>query len=274
MNLKHFVFSSKETSLISYMKEVLRYKGLVVSLLLRDIKVKYAQTFLGFLWVVIQPLTGVFIFTFFFKYVLNVSHWNLAIPYHIYAFCGLNAWLLFSTSMQSAGTSLLNEEQLIKKVYFPRLILPIVRTLGSVVDFMMATIVMLIFAVISGVHLSFNILFFPVVLMMTVLISLSISVWLSALTIRYRDFHHIIPYVINFGIWLTPVFYPTSILPEKLINILYLNPMVAVVELFRWSFFDTTFPQDAWKGLVIPVILLLSGLIYFRKVEKLISDYL
>lgn len=272
--MKSSSISKENISLINYFVEVFKYKALIYNLVNRDIKVKYAQTFLGFLWVVIQPLTGVFIFTFFFKYVLNVSHWNLNIPYHIYAFCGLNAWLLFSTSMQSAGTSLLNEEQLIKKVYFPRLILPIVRTLGSVIDFMVSTIVMLIFAVFSGAHLSINILFFPVILMLTILISLSISIWLSALTIRYRDFHHIIPYVINFGIWLTPVFYPTSILPEKLINILYLNPMVAVVELFRWSFFDTTFPQDAWKGLVIPVILLLSGLIYFRKVEKLISDYL
>lgn len=272
--MKSNTISKSNISLINYFVEVFSYRSLILNLVSRDIKVKYAQTFLGVLWVIIQPLTGVFIFTLFFKYVLNVSNWNLGIPYHIYAFCGMNAWLLFSSSIQSAGTSLLNEEQLIKKVYFPRIILPIVRTMGSLIDFLVSTLVLLIVAVFSGVNLSMNIIWFPLILLLTSLISLSVSIWLSALTIRYRDFHHIIPYVINFGIWLTPVFYPASILPEKFSRWLYLNPMATIVDLFRWSFFGASFRIDTLMGLVIPAVLLIIGLLYFRKIEQLISDYL
>lgn len=271
----HSVITSKEESLTDYIQSVLKYRMLIFTLVKRDFKVKYAQTFLGFIWIILQPLTGVTIFTFFFKYLIDTSSWSLEIPYHIYAFSGLIAWIFFSVSLQTAGTSLLNEEQLIKKVYFPRLLLPIVRTVSAMFDFFISAAVLIIVAAFSGVSISLNIIFAPFILVLTAIVALSVSIWLSALTIRFRDFHHIIPYVINFGIWLTPVFYPATLIPEKFKWMIYLNPMSGIIELFRWSFFSTTFPSIyIVLGFIFPCLLFITGLFYFRKIEKLIADYL
>ncbi|MCO5249562.1 MAG: ABC transporter permease [Chitinophagales bacterium] len=269
------IITTKEQGIYEYLKSVYHFRHLVLIFVKRDFKVKYAQTLLGFLWIIIQPLTGVAIFTFFFKYLIDTSSWSLEIPYHIYAFCGLIAWIFFSNSLQSAGTSLLQEEELIKKVYFPKLVLPIVRTIGAMFDFLFSALVLIVIAVLSGVSISYCIVFAPFILILTAIIALSVSIWMSALTIRFRDFHHIIPYLIGFGIWLTPVFYPTTIIPESYKWLIYINPMSGVIELFRWSFFSTTAPSGLVAlGFIIPVLLFISGVIYFRKVEKQLSDYL
>ncbi len=273
--MKTTTITSDNNSLTSYLKEVLKYRFLIFTLVKRDFKVKYAQTFLGFIWVILQPLTGVAIFTFFFKYLIDTSSWSLEIPYYIYAFCGLIAWIFFSGSLQSAGTSLLNEEQLIKKVYFPRLLLPIVRTVSAMFDFLISAAVLIIVAAFSGINISLNVVFAPFILILTAVVALSVSIWLSALTIRFRDFHHIIPYLISFGIWLTPVFYPATLIPENFKWLIYLNPMAGIIDLFRWSFFSTSLPSGYIAlGFILPCILFISGLVYFRKVEKLIADYL
>lgn len=267
--------TSENKSTFGYLKEFIKYRFLILTLVKRDFKIKYAQTFLGFLWVILQPLTGVAIFTFFFKFLLDTSSWSTEIPYHIYAFCGMIAWIFFSNSLQLAGTSLLQEEMLIKKVYFPRLILPVVRTISAMFDFFISAAVLVVIAIFSGVEISYQIIFAPFILVLTAIIALSISIWLSALTIRFRDFHHIIPYFIGFGIWLTPVFYPSTIIPEDNKWFIYLNPMAGVIELFRWSFFSTTAPSAFTAlGFILPVLLFISGVIYFRKVEKQLSDYL
>ncbi|MCZ2393631.1 MAG: ABC transporter permease [Chitinophagales bacterium] len=269
------VITSKERETFDYLKNVYHYRNLILVLVKRDFKIKYAQTLLGFLWVILQPLTGVAIFTFFFKILLDTSSWSTEIPYHIYAFCGMIAWIFFSNSLQSAGTSLLQEEELIKKVYFPKLVLPIVRTIGSMFDFFISAAVLIVIAMFSGVSISYCIIFAPFILILTAIIALSVSIWMSALTIRFRDFHHIIPYLIGFGIWLTPVFYPTTIIPESYKWLIYINPMAGVIDLFRWSFFSTTAPSGLVAlGFIIPVLLFISGVIYFRKVEKQLSDYL
>lgn len=269
------IISAERNSFSEYFRELFRYRTFVVTLIKRDLKIKYAQTLLGFLWVILQPLTGVAIFTFFFKLIVDSSVWNLQLPYHIYAFSGFIVWTYFAGVLQSAGMSLLNEEMLIKKVYFPRLLLPLSRALSAMFDFTMAAVLMLIIAFLSGVQISFAFLLAPIILIFTGIIALSVAVWLSALTIRFRDFHHFIPYIVNFGIWLTPVFYPSTLIPEKFHWIIYFNPMAGVIELFRWSFFGSAFPSlyffISFSG---SILLFIGGLMYFRKVERLIADYM
>lgn len=264
--------SYRRLSLWSYLMKVWEMKHLVWVLSSRDLKVKYAQTLLGLLWVLIQPLTGLLIFYVFFSVILSMDTGD--IPYLLYTYSGLICWMFFTYVVSSAGTALMQEEALIKKVYFPRLILPLAKVVTGYFDLIISTVVLIVMALIMQHPIGIEILALPLIMLLLAVAGLSIALWLSALTIRYRDFHHLIPYIVGFGIWLTPVFYPVSLIPEKYRVVLLFNPIAGAVQWFRWSTLSGPVPD--WRyiyGGLIALVLLVSGLSYFRKVERKIADF-
>lgn len=247
------------------------YKALVYVFAVRDLKVQYSQTFMGILWSLMQPLTGLLIFTFFFSYVVKVD--TGGIPYPLFAFSGMISWYFFSALMAQSGTSLMQSQYLIRKIYFPKLVLPVAKALSCFAEFGIALALLLVIMPFWGFYPGINIVFLPIFILLNVLTGLSAGLWLSALTVRYRDFYHIIPYLLNFGIWLTPVFYPVSILPHKIAFLIYFNPLAGIVEGFRWTLLGAPMPdvKFLWSFLFVAFVFV-SGLMYFRRMENKMAD--
>lgn len=266
------VINKRQSSLFTYLKQAWNYRSVSVAIAKRDLKVRYSQAFLGVLWAVIQPLTGLVIFTVFFAQLLKIE--TPGMPYPLFAFSGMVSWLLFSHIVSQAGASLVQSQELIRKVYFPKVLLLFAKTMVGLVEFGISVILLIVLTLFMGWFVSWSIIFLPLIALLNVAVGLSIAVWLGALTIRYRDFHHIIPYLVNFGIWLTPVFYPVTLLPPKFAWIMYWNPMAATIAGFRWSLMGGPLPEKNYLlSLVLVVGLLITGFAYFRKVEDDISDY-
>ena len=269
------VITAEPDSLAEYLRKVYEHRNMILTIARRDLKVKYAQTALGVFWAVLQPITGMVIFSLFFTNIFNLEDFGIYVPYYLFAFAGLSAWLYFTYIVQGAGTSLLSEENLVKKVYFPRIVLPLAKTLVGFVDFGITILLLIAMAAVTGNLYPANLIALPLVILVVTFIGFSLAIWLSALTIRYRDFHHLIPYIVNFGIWLTPVFYPATIIPQKIYYLIYLNPMAGAVDFFRWSVMGTPLPSAYFLvSFAVVFLLLVSGLIYFRRVEDLIADHL
>lgn len=265
------VFEAGRTSLPAYLAEVWKYRHLVLTFAKRDLKVKYAQTTLGIAWAMLQPLTGLLIFTLFFDKVLQVD--TAGVPYPLFALTGMSSWYYFTYIFGSAGTSLLDSQSIIKKVYFPKLILPLSKIFLGGADFLCTIVLLAIAMLLYGRYPGMSVIFFPFFLIFNIVVALSNAIWLSALTVRNRDAHHIIPYLINFSIWITPVFYPTTILPASLSSLMYINPMAFVIEGYRYSLLGSPPPSPYYLISVVPVIILLfTGLLYFLKVEDDIVD--
>jgi len=253
------------------LRKLWSYRALIYIFAVRDLKVQYSQTFLGILWSLIQPLTGLLIFTFFFNYVIQVD--TGGIPYPLFAFCGMTSWYFFSALMAQTGTSLMQSQYLIRKIYFPKLILPVSKAVTCMAEFGIAMTLLIIMMVLWGHYPNVNIIFFPLFIGLNLLTGLAVGLWMSALTIRYRDFHHIIPYILNFGIWLTPVFYPSTFLPERIQYLIYFNPMAGVVSGFRWTLLGGSMPSPYFLfSFFFVCILFIGGLLYFRKMEYKIAD--
>lgn len=257
----------------SYVNKIWEYKSLITSFAYRDIKIRYSQTFFGLLWVLFQPLPSVVIFTFFFAKVIHVNSGGL--PYPVFALIGLGGWNYFTNLTNSTAGSLIEAQHVIKKIYFPKIVLPLSKILVAGFDFLITffviIIVMLFYRLIPG----FTLIYLPLFLAINILTGFSAGIWISALTFRYRDFQNIIPHVIMFSIWLTPVFYPTTILPPSAENLMFFNPMAFVIEGYRFCLSGGIPPSPRFIFSVIPVvILLLTGLWYFRKVEDNIADFI
>jgi lipopolysaccharide transport system permease protein len=175
--------------------------------------------------------------------------------------------------MNQAGNSIISAQGMIQKIYFPRLIIPLSKAVVGFVDFAISFAFVLGLAVWFGVPLSANIVFLPVFVLLTILAALGVGIWLSALTIRYRDFQHIVPFLVQIGLYATPIAYPTSLIPERFQLLVHLNPMTGVVEGFRWSMLGTPAPHPyAYLSFGLAVVLFLTGLLYFRKVERVMAD--
>lgn len=268
------VFTPEPPSLLNYLRQVWDHRRLIVNLSRRNLKVKYAQTKLGVLWVILQPLTGMVIFTLFFEGLFDLFEFDIDTPYYLFAYCGYSTWVFFVYVVQGAGTALLQDESLIKRVFFPKMVLPISRALIGLSDYGLSLAVLLLMALVSGNLAYVNLFLLPFAVILTVVVSMGIAVWLAALTIRHRDFVHLIPYLVNFGIWLSPVFYPTTIIPSEYHFLIYFNPMAGIVELTRWSVLGTPLPSVhfIWS-FAVALIVLISGVRYFLLIENEISDH-
>lgn len=266
------IITAEPDSFKEYLRKLWKYRSLIGTFARRDIKIKYAQTLFGFFWVVLQPFPSVIIFTFFFGSLIKVDTGLL--PYPVFALVGMIGWNYFTSLTGGIGNSLIESQHILKKIYFPKLLLPLSKILVSGVDFLIALAVIMLVMLFYRVTPGISFLFLPLFLLLNILCGLSIGTWISALTFRYRDFQHIAPYIINFSIWLTPVFYPATILPNSLEYIMYLNPMAFTLEGYRYALAGGAAPSARYLISVIPVLtLLLAGLWYFRRIEDDIADF-
>ena len=256
-------------------KELIAYKDLFFVLAYRDLRVRYAQTFLGLFWAFIQPAATLLIFTVVFGMAVNVE--TGGVPYPIFAIAGMSAWAYFSFVLNQSGNSIIGAQEMVKKIYFPRLIIPLSKAVVGLVDFAVALLFMAILMILYGFMPSGNVIYLPLFILLTIVSALAVGIWLSALTIRYRDFQHIVPFMVQFGLYATPIAYPAETiinsLPKWAVAIYYLNPMAGVVEGFRWSVLGGQAPsQFAYISFILIILLFISSLFYFRKVERVMAD--
>jgi lipopolysaccharide transport system permease protein len=259
-------------------KELWSYKELFYFFTWRDIKVKYKQTVLGFLWAILQPLVTMIIFTFFFGRLLKVPSSDL--PYPVFVLSGLILWNIFSTGVSNAGNSMVSNANIIKKIYFPRLIIPLSAVLVSVFDFLMTLIVffsvLIYYSSQNQIHINWPVFLalLPVCVILACIASFGLGSFLAALNIKYRDFRYLIPFMIQMLLFVTPVIYPLNIVESGILrNILALNPMYASIEMFRAGL-TGVFPdmQLFMLSIISSLFLLFMGIYYFRKTEYYFAD--
>lgn len=255
----------------AYWSDLWRHRELLLFLAWRDILVRYKQTVIGVSWVLIRPLLTMIILTAVFGRVAMLPSGD--IPYAILVFTGLLPWFYFSNAMSECSNSLITNSHLLSKVYFPRLIVPISTILVSSVDFVISFAVLLLLMLWYGISPSWQLALLPVLGLWVGMLSLGLGLWFSALNVRYRDFRHIVPFILQLGIYASPVAYSTSIIPEKWAPLYYLNPIAGIIDAFRWSITGVT-PSvyGIVCALIITIILLVSGLIYFRSEEARFAD--
>jgi lipopolysaccharide transport system permease protein len=256
-------------------RELWQYRDLFIILAYRDLRVRYAQTFLGLFWAFIQPLATLTIFTVVFGRVAQVD--TAGIPYPLFAVCGMASWSYFSFVLNQSGNSIIGAQEMVKKIYFPRLVIPLSKAVVGFVDFAIALIFIIVLMFVYGIGPSSNIIYFPIFVLLTILSALSVGIWLSALTIRYRDFQHVVPFLVQFGLYATPVGYQAkdaiANLPDWASYVFYANPMTGVVEGFRWSLLGGDPPGIyAYFSFSIVLLLFFSGLYYFKRVERVMAD--
>ena len=255
-------------------KELWRYRELFYFFTWRDIKIKYKQTVLGFLWAVLQPLFMMVIFTLFFGKALNVPSQNL--PYPVFVFSGLLLWNLFSTGLTGSANSMVNNSAIIKKIYFPRLIIPVSAILVTLFDFLMAFVLFIPLLIYYQQPLSWDALWcWPLAVAISVVGTLGPGCWLAALNVKYRDFRYVIPFLIQALFFLTPVIYPVTMLKYFLLQyVLALSPMYAAMELFRLPLTGAaTDPTFLLISLSASLFLLVVGILYFKKTEDFFADF-
>lgn len=252
--------------------ELWEYRELLYFLTWRDIKIRYKQTVLGATWAIIQPLLTVVVFSIFFGRLGKIP--SDGIPYPIFSFTGLVPWTLFVYGLAQSSNSLVGSQNLIKKVYFPRLIIPIASLFAGIVDFLIALVILVLMMVYYAVTPSMNMVWLPFFFLLTLVTSLGVGFWLSALNVEYRDVRFAVPFLTQFWMYATPIAYPSSMLPEPWRTLYGLNPMAGVVEGFRWSLLGShTQPGPiilASSG--VAVIMMVSGAYYFRRMERNFAD--
>jgi len=251
--------------------ELGEYRELLFSFVSRDVKIRYKQTVLGFLWAIIQPLFLMVVFTLFFGRIANIP--SDGIPYPLFSFAALIPWTLFAEGLTRSSTSMVNNANIITKVYFPRLIIPISGILSPLVDFTIAFIILLLMMAYYGFVPTIAIVFLPFFILLALLTSLSVGLWLSALNVKYRDFQYTIPFIIQIWLFVSPVVYPASMIPQQWQFLYALNPMSGVIEGFRWALLGTNPPQGMILiSAVVVVFLLVGGLFYFKRMEQYFAD--
>jgi lipopolysaccharide transport system permease protein len=251
--------------------ELWRYRELAGFLALRDIKVRYKQTLLGAAWAVLQPLLTMVVFSIFFGKLAKVG--SDGAPYPLFAFTALVPWQLFSSSLGQVGNSLVNDQALIKKVYFPRLVVPLAALLVSVPDFLISLGILLAMAVGYGMPLGWRMLSLPLFMAFAMLAAFSVGIWLAALNVKYRDFRYTIPFLTQIWLFASPVAYSSSLVPERWRQLFGLNPMTGVIDGFRWALLGGAPPARTIAASLIVVLLLLGGgLFHFRRTESTFAD--
>lgn len=254
--------------------ELWRYRELLFFFVWRDVKVRYKQTTLGITWAVLQPLFATLIFALVFGRVARLP--SDGIPYPLFAFAGLLPWTLFSSAVTNGGMSLLGSAHLVTKVYFPRILIPIAAVATCLVDFGIASLMLLpLMAFFRSVPAPKALIWVPVVVAVEVLLAFGLAVWLSALVARFRDLRHILPFVVQIWMFATPIVYPLSMFPERWRWLMALNPMSGVVEVFRASIFGRPVdPAPLLWSACLGLGLLLTGSVYFRRTERMVADVL
>lgn len=254
------------------------YRELLYFLVWRDVKVRYKQTALGVLWVVLQPLLSTLVFTVIFGILLNVP--SNGLPYPIFAYAGLLPWQYFASALTRTSTNLVDNANLITKVYFPRLVIPLSGVLSSLVDFAVGFILLFVLMLVYRVPLTPATLLLPVFLFLAMITALGFGLWLSALNVRFRDIKQLVPFLIQLWMYVTPVIWPVTIIPERVRSLLALNPMTGVVSGFRWALLGDSSAITGMQAptllfalsVVIALVVLVTGLFFFRSTERTFAD--
>ena len=256
-----------------YWKDLWRYRELFYFLAWRDFLVRYKQTVIGIVWALARPLLTMIVFTFVFSKLANLpSH---GVPYPILVFAGLLPWQFFSSAFSSAGDSLINNSGMISKVYFPRLIIPISAVIVNFADFLISLVILLGLMLFYSFVPSWSILFLPLFSALVFAIAMGAGLWIASLNVKYRDFRIIVPFVVQFGLYVSPVGFSSSVVPDTWRLLYSLNPMVGVIDAFRWSILggDTPFYWPSFVfSIILATIMLMTGILYFRKTEKTFAD--
>ena len=256
------------------LKELWTYRELLYFLTWRDIKVRYKQTALGALWAILQPLLTMLIFSLVFGRLAKIP--SDGIPYPLFSMAALAPWTLFSFGLTQSSQSLVVSSNMVKKIYFPRLAIPIATVLSGVVDFLLALGLLVVMAIVYGVHFGPRVLFLPLFILLAVVISLGVGLWLSAVNVKYRDVRYAVPFLVQFWMYGTPIAYSSTMLHEPWRTVFGLNPMAGVVEGFRWALLGAKTgpgPMVAVSSFM-SVLILVSGAFYFRRMEKHFADML
>jgi len=252
--------------------ELWQYRELLFFLAWRDVKVRYKQTGLGVAWAVLQPLLGMLVFTIFFGRLAKVP--SDGIPYPLFSYSALLAWQLFAYSISESSNSVVMNERLITKVYFPRLVIPMASILAGLVDFGFAFVLVIAMMAYYGIHPGWGILSLPLFIIFEVATALGVGLWLSALNVQYRDVRYTVPFIVQFWMFASPVVYSSTLVPARWRPLYGLNPMAGVVEGFRWALLGKQPAPGAMFAVssIVVAVLLISGLYYYRRMEKNFAD--
>ncbi len=254
------------------LRELWQYRELFYFLVWRDIKVRYKQTVLGASWAIIQPFFTMVVFSLFFGRLAGIP--SDGVPYPIFSFAALVPWTFFANGLTQSANSLVIDQNLIKKVYFPRLAIPAATVLAGVVDFALAFVVLLGMMLFYGITPTANVIWLPPLLLLALITSLGVGLWFAALNVQYRDVRYIVPFLVQFWLFATPIAYPSSLLEEPWRTLYGINPMVGVVEGFRWALLGTeTAPGPMiLVSTAAALAILIGGAFYFRRMEKTFAD--
>lgn len=270
---KHIVIIEAGRIESAYWKDLWRYRELFFFLAWRDVLVRYKQTVIGVLWSVIKPLLTMLVFVFVFGKLAKLP--SDGVPYPVLVLSGMLPWMFFASAFSEAGNSLVGNANIISKVYFPRLIVPLSSVIVSLVDFLISGVLLVILMFWFGVVPNERIIFLPLFIFLLIAAAVGAGLWVAALNVKYRDFAYIVPFVIQFGLYVSPVAFNSNIVPEKWRLLYALNPMVGIIDGFRWSITGTNTPLY-WQGVVVSVVVVLllifSGVQYFRATERSFAD--
>jgi lipopolysaccharide transport system permease protein len=251
--------------------ELWEYRELLYSFVSRDVKIRYKQTALGFLWAIIQPLFLMVVFSLFFGRLAKIP--SEGIPYPLFSFAALIPWTLFAEGLTRSTTSMVQNAGIMTKVYFPRLIMPLSGILSPLVDFTIAFVILLLMMAYYGFIPTIAIILLPLFVLLAIMTSFAVGLWLSSLNVKYRDFQYTIPFLIQVWLYSSPVVYPSSLIPEQFRLLYGLNPMAGVIEGFRWALLGTNPPGAMILISVgVVVLLLVGGLFYFKRMEQYFAD--
>ena len=271
-NLNIVTYSAKGESLFSALKTLWFYKNLIWVFAKRDLQVKYAQTYLGFTWSVFKPLLGLSIYTFFFGFIL---HWESeGIVYPIYVLSGLISWNLFTYIVGNGSSAILESNELIKKIYFPKSILPISKSLVGLIESGISFIILIPLLFYYEINISWKIIFLPLTVLFTLLLGLSATFIISSFSIKKRDLLQVLPFILNMAIWFAPVFFTIDILPEKLQFLMKFNPIANMVDAWRWTMFDYKQFELTWLiNFILAILISIVSYYIYNKREQKFADF-
>jgi lipopolysaccharide transport system permease protein len=254
------------------LKELWEYRELFYFFIWRDIKVRYKQTMIGAAWAVIQPFFTMVVFSLFFGKLAKIPSDNL--PYPIFAYAALVPWTYFANSITNATETMVANQQVITKVYFPRMILPVSAVLSGLLDFAISFTVLIAMMLFYGIYPTSNIAFLPLFLLLTIITALAVGFWTAAANAIYRDVRYVVPFLVQFWLFASPIAYPSSLVPGKWRALYGLNPMAGVIEGFRWALLGKGTPPGPMLAVSVFIVIgmLIGGIIYFRRMEGTIAD--
>jgi len=253
------------------LRELWTYRELLYFLTWRDIKIRYKQTILGFAWAILQPFMMMVVFSLFFGNLLNVP--SEGVPYPLFNYAAMLPWTLFAQGITRSSESLVANVNMVKKVYFPRLVMPLSGVLAPVVDFAIAFVILIGMMFYFGYPPTMRILWLPAFVILALMTALGVGLWLSAINVQYRDVRYVVPFLVQLWLFASPVVYSSSLLPARFQAIYGLNPMAGVIEGFRWALLGTEPPGSLIAvSVIIVIVILTSGAFYFRRSEKTFAD--